>query len=39
MFQGENFNHPAKGDMIRVEPIRDSKSIKTIVSGNAIGTH
>jgi len=30
MTKGQNYNHPAKGDMIRVEPIRDLKAIKTI---------
>ena len=30
MCKGENCNHPKKGDMIRVEPIRNMKDIKAI---------
>ncbi len=30
MTKGQNYNHPAKGDMTRVEPIREIKAIKTI---------
>lgn len=30
MCKGENCNHPQKGDMIRVEPIRNIKDIKAI---------
>lgn len=30
MYKGENRNHPAIGSIIRVEPIRDLKAIRTI---------
>src|SRR5208283_1775943 len=30
MTKGQNSNHPQKGDMIRVEPIRNIKNVKAI---------